>query len=383
MPVYSWNTDRTQILKISKTIEYEEDSFKVIAKDLENEFKGSVFESTPIKVILNPKEDSTKNKAIWYITSDSSLNEIYREDGFENYKSVEFITRAIPSNQLVQSIDFISDLFARKKVITNDECSMHSNIGFKTTRNLDLLKITILTKDDEELKTYGRENNEYTVSLLTSIKDASTINGEAIKIIQKNLNTFNNIDFSKFLNTANKKQAINFIKWVTPKTGYDPVLEFRIIGGSNYLPGKKSNIIKSIQRFFGIVAIAGDPELYKQDYLRKLFLLYKDSKTNETDNDKPNKIKTVLNKLNELIRKQTLSDTELSVFTYTIRTMLDSLKLPINFSEFKTVSPTIKEIYSKPQLVSALIKVREDIETESFLAKFNKLFPKLDGLIHP
>lgn len=375
---YEWNSDKTALLNKIQTVESEEECFNYIANDLEQQFKGSLFEGSGTKVLLEPKEGSTRDKTKWYVTSDESLPEIRRNKGFENYKAVELLTRAISFDQLEPALEFINKLFAKISVITTDNCSMHANIGFKTDRRLDLLKVTILTDDKKELQIYNRSDNRFARSQLVSIKEDSKINSVTLKDIQKEISTFENIDFSKYLKTDEKYRSLNFIKWLTTKEGYEPVLEFRIIGGKNYIPGKKIEILNSLRRYFGIVSISGDSELYKKEYLRKLFQISQE--TNEINKSSDDKVKFAeyLSKLKDLISKDGFSteksSRDIALFKFYINRILEESSTPLIFSEYRPMIPIIKEIYKKPELVEILSTIKDSIENTTLLKKFNGLF---------
>ncbi len=375
---YEWNSDKTALLNKIQTVESEEECFNYIANDLEQQFKGSLFEGSGTKVLLEPKEGSTRDKTKWYVTSDESLPEIRRNKGFENYKAVELLTRAISFDQLEPALEFINKLFAKISVITTDNCSMHANIGFKTDRKLDLLKVTILTDDKKELQIYNRSDNRFARSQLVSIKEDSKINSVTLKDIQKEISTFENIDFSKYLKTDEKYRSLNFIKWLTTKEGYEPVLEFRIIGGKNYIPGKKIEILNSLRRYFGIVSISGDSELYKKEYLRKLFQISQE--TNEINKSSDDKVKFAeyLSKLKDLISKDGFSteksSRDIALFKFYINRILEESSTPLIFSEYRPMIPIIKEIYKKPELVEILSTIKDSIENTTLLKKFNGLF---------
>lgn len=383
-PGYSWNTDKTKILISS--VNDEEKSFLWIVSDLKRQFKGTLFNNNKVTYIEKPKSSNTTDKSIWYVTSDSSLREIYREKGLENYKGVEIITRAIPFSQLREGLEFISNLFTQLKIITNDDTSLHANIGFKTKRGVDLLKVVVLTNDERELIQYNRQGNTYTLSQLGMLRRNSEVNSNALQVLIQQSKAFDKYSELNLPSPISyeKYNAINFKKWLYPKEGYDPVLEFRIIGGKNYLPNYFQDVLSSLKRYFAVVAVSGDSEIYQKDYLHKLGMLSLQAKDEEKKNTVSQERKTIvqetLDNIKSLIKNSEVDPDDLGYFKTLIYTLLSNVFLPLKFSEFNSLfNPVLKELYSKPYWVEQLRLIRDVYEKRNrpFFEKFKKIFFKL------
>lgn len=361
---YSWNSDRTEILRIGKIQDSEKFKFEYIKNDIETKFKGSMFDGDRIEIALEKEDDARLEGSAWNITEDTSLVE-----KFPANTAVEIVSRRIPFNQLKPAIQFMSSLFEKFDIKTTEKTGLHLNIGFNSAKELDLLKVVVLTADDYELKLFNRANNSYCKSQIEKLVESrrrSYINEKAASTLQAQISRF-------FVDTQEKYSAINFRKWVTPFPGLKPVLEFRIMGGKDYLKDI-STLIHRTNRFFYIVSVAGNPELYKEEYVLRLNRLEKKSQD-------ANYIKYIEDS-NKLDLKRAFSDLYSTLKAFNDRKdtlegyiennlhnqIMGLIGIPIKKVDFplfkQSISPVIKEINKNQQLKDFIKQMRKDLKVE-------------------
>jgi len=344
------------------------DELEDIAADLLKQFKDSIFASDRVELHLTKEKDAEFNGAVWNITEDMSLT-----DNFPNHIAVEIVSRRIPFTQLGKAIQFMSALFARLGVKTTGKTGLHLNIGFNSPTDIDLLKIVVLTADDYELKLFNRANNQYCRSQIQNLvenKRVSVTNERSIKILWEQIKAFNK-DKTFPVNTNSKYVAVNFKKWVQPFPGLKPVLEFRIMGGKDYLKDA-AKIIHRSNRFFYIMAVAGNSELYKREYITRLLRISEKSqgKYDKEDNEYWN-VEALENSFNNLFSRVKLwNEKDVELNQYNLEdfrdNILEIIKMPVErvpFKLFKTlINPAIKEILKNKQLKDSLEKIKAEIK---------------------
>lgn len=220
------------------------------------------------------------------VTSDQS---IHGTD--ENSKGVELITNVY--NDLDKFLNDLKNAFSLidDHGYTNHSTGLHINIGtWDSETQIDLLKFMLIIGNDRILIDFDREVNayaEYTIPrIIKFLRDKDLSQQEYKKSIQ--------IVNNYILSNADKREFINFEK--LKNQGY---IEIRAMGGEDYqLKFKKvENYIRFITR---ALDIASDPNMYREDYLKKL---YKVAKPNITAREsKINKFIDYINSIGAVSR---------------------------------------------------------------------------------
>ncbi len=367
-----------------------------IKKDLTKQFKNSPFDGDPIKVDLSKETDAKLNGTAWNVTTDGSLT-----DRFKGFEPVEIVSRRISFHELESALKFMSDLFKKLDIKTTSKTGLHLNVGFTKTKDVDLLKVVLLTDDLRELQLFNRADNAFCeshIKRLTETDRLSSTNQRATAILFDQLKEFQSFDFSSLVDTSEKYKAINFKKWVNPFEDLKPVIENRIMGGRDYLD-PISIIINRSKRFFYIVSVAGNPELYKRQYislLEKLKNLSNENPGVKYENEREERetlayIKYEFSNLNKLITNWK-TQPDLKEFRKQILTIINiksakfdkKLTKITSFKSFiRDILPTINAIYKIPELVNELNQIKKEFiekqETKK-LSIFNILFFKLNQL---
>jgi len=146
-------------------------------------------------------------------------------------------------------------------IYTNSSTGLHVNIGTFDFDEIDVLKLLLFLGEKHVLKTFGRDNNQYTQPLIKELLDM-IINNPRLEIssptFEKKMKALN-----EFLLSRSKNFSFNVEKLV--KHGY---LEFRIIGGD--YTDRLDEVKNTINRYIHVVNIAADPNAYKNQYVKKL-----------------------------------------------------------------------------------------------------------------
>lgn len=360
----AFSSDNNYIVKEVQT----DRSLDSIATDLAKQFSNSMFASDKIKVNLSLEEDVEFNGAVWNITEDDSLI-----DYFPTHIPVEIVSRRIPFSQLANAIKFMSSLFARLDIKTTARTGLHLNIGFNSTIAVDLLKLVVLTSDDYELKLFDRADNKYCRSQLKALTENDRIsitNERSMRLLWEQLKLFREKNNFPVVDTTSKYVAINFRKWVNPFPKLKPVLEFRIMGGTDYLKDVEKIIHRS-NRFFYIMAVSANSELYKKEYINRIIRISGSMATrNKEDEDYWNleSLENLFISLHSRVKMWNKNKDELygNNIEYFRDTVMEIIKSPvdrINFNLFKNViNPTVKDIYKNDQLRTILDKMKTDIK---------------------
>jgi len=236
--------------------------------------------ASQIKTTLNTKvkifdvtHQHSKKLDIWYIEPDESLQTQDSKD-----VALEVVTTPMPPREAVQVLKSFYQLAKSNNFYTGKQYSTGLHINVSIPKTLDVLKLALFLGDEYLLKLFDREDIKYVWSLKKEVED-NLISGDDFvetntkKKGKKILATQNAIDLEKLKAIANKISddhyaSINFSgKYVS----------FRHAGG-DYL-NDYDNVLNVVGRFVRAMIIASDPELYKNEYMKKLSLLVSKTQT--------------------------------------------------------------------------------------------------------
>lgn len=206
----------------------------------------------------------------WIIEPDSSITVDDSEDG-----GLEFISPALEINtaieQMKQVLDFIKD-----HGYTNSSTGLHINISVPDydIEKLDYVKLAVFLGDKYVLEQFDRLSNFYCKSAYDKIGGKiASLQGDQLKAVFAKMREGLTLAASKLIHTGytDKYTSIN------TKDGY---IEFRSPGGE-YSNRSVQELVNTALRMALSLRIATDPEMYKQDYEKRLYKLLTD--TSEPD----------------------------------------------------------------------------------------------------
>ena len=183
---------------------------------------------------------------------------------------LEFVSPPLPIAELLSDLDKVKTWADENGCYTGsrNKTGLHINVsvdGWSGIENLDYVKLAILLGDDYVLKQFKRQSNSYCKGALGIVKDAiKSRPGDAKKLLAQ-MKQHMNTAASKLIHSGitNKFTSIN------TKDGY---VEFRSPGG-DWLDTYYDQIEPTLLRFVVALDAAVKPDLYKQEYQKKLYKL--------------------------------------------------------------------------------------------------------------
>ena len=205
----------------------------------------------------------------WIIEPDSSIEVDESEDG-----GLEFISPALEINTAIEQMKKVLD-FIKGHGYTNSSTGLHINISVPdyNVDNLDYVKLAVFLGDKYVLEQFDRLSNYYCKSAYDKIGGKiASLQGDQLKAVFAKMREGLTLAASKLIHTGytDKYTSIN------TKDGY---IEFRSPGGE-YTTRPVEELVNTALRMALSLRIATDPEMYKQDYEKRLYKLL-------TDRDEP------------------------------------------------------------------------------------------------
>ena len=234
-----------------------QDSKELTVKELANSWKAVI--GAKVKYgggYHGLQRDATS----WILEPDGSIS------GKDN--GIELISPPMPLQQGLIALDTFFGWASEHGYYGNDSTGFHVGVSLPSElqANIDPLKVVMLLGDKYVLDLFDRGSNAYTKSSLDQVK-------ELLKSRRTNVKAE---DYAKVLrnNLAKTAQAIvnrmgdNKYVSVHLKSNY---IEFRSAGG-NFLE-HIDDIKNTVLRYVQVMAIAADPQAYREEYAKKLYKL--------------------------------------------------------------------------------------------------------------
>ena len=209
------------------------------------------------------------------VETDSSLSDPNDpEDG-----GLEFISPPLPIDEMLSDFDKVVKWAARNDCYTNSTTGLHMNVSVPNFSNdkLDYVKLAIFLGDEYVLDQFGRAGNSYCQSAMENIRKIARTQPDKVKTMLQQMQGNLSAMASKIVHTGttNKYTSIN------TQDGY---IEFRSPGGDwlgEYAadPGKIQN---TLLRFTVALDVAMKPELYRKEYMKKLYKTLSLGESNDT-----------------------------------------------------------------------------------------------------
>jgi hypothetical protein len=206
---------------------------------------------------------STKNLE-YIVEPDSSIDVDDSDDA-----GLEFVSPPLPLNDLLSDLDKVKKWANRTGCYTNDSTGLHINVsvpGFDISK-LDYVKLALLLGDEHVLEVFGRSGNTYCKSAIGKVKDRVKKNPDTAEHLLNQMRDHMDQLATKAIHSGvtDKYTSIN------TKTGY---IEFRSPGGDWLAKlNEGDEIQQTLLRFVVAMDAAMKPELYREEYLKKLYKL--------------------------------------------------------------------------------------------------------------
>jgi hypothetical protein len=204
---------------------------------------------------------STKNLQ-YIVEPDSSIDVDDSDDA-----GLEFVSPPLPLNDLLSDLEKVKKWANRMGCYTNDSTGLHINVsvpGFDNQR-LDYVKLALLLGDEHILEVFGRMGNTYCKSAMEVVKKRVQNNPDAAENLLNQMRGHLDQMATKAVHSGSTDKYTS----INTKSGY---VEFRSPGGDwlNKL-SEGEEIQHSLLRFVVALDAAVKPELYREEYLKKLY----------------------------------------------------------------------------------------------------------------
>ena len=190
---------------------------------------------------------------------------------------LEFVSPPLPIDDILSDLNKVKQWAKQYGCYTNDSTGLHINISVPdySRDKLDFVKLALLMGDEYVLDLFDRSGNTYTKSAMKLVRDQVRQKpDEAKKLLDKMKENLGSLA-SKAIHSGitEKRTSIN------TKDGH---IEFRSPGG-DWLDQNFDQIENTLLRFTVAMSAALNPEMYREEYLKKLYkLLTQDQKGDDT-----------------------------------------------------------------------------------------------------
>jgi hypothetical protein len=206
--------------------------------------------------------------------STKSLHYIVEPDGSldpddSNDAGLEFVSPPLPIEELLSDLNKVKAWADKTGCYTNASTGLHINVsvpGWDGDMNkLDYVKLAVLLGDEFVLDSFGRAGNTYAKSAMGKIRSIIKQNpAKAQELLQRM-----KLGMDQLASKAIHSGVTEKYTSINTKNGY---IEFRSPGG-DWLNDNFAEIENTLRRFTVALSAAVDPEMYRQEYLKKLYKL--------------------------------------------------------------------------------------------------------------
>jgi len=184
-----------------------------------------------------------------------------------NDQGLEFVSPPLPIDEILSDLNKVKAWAKEYGCYTNDSTGLHINISVPnySRENLDFVKLALLMGDKYVLDAFGRSGNTYAKSALDIVKRHVRDNPEGAAALLDKMK--GNLD-----QLATKAIHSGITSKYTSINTKDGHIEFRSPGG-DWLDQNFDQIENTLLRFTVAMSAALNPEMYRQEYLTKLYKL--------------------------------------------------------------------------------------------------------------
>jgi hypothetical protein len=214
------------------------------------------------------------------IEPDGSLSPDSSEDG-----GLEIISPPMPIAQAMEKLNQVISWAQARGCYTNSSTGLHMGVSLPgqrsfaeaegddiesataTEKPIDFMKLAVFLGDQYVLKEFGRSANSYCRSALEKLKEKRWSPTQIATAMEKMRGNLINLAYKDLADRSPGRDSINM---------KDNYVEFRGAGG-DYL-SRESNegmdfLENTLLRYVQALAIAGDPNAYRDEYAKKLYKL--------------------------------------------------------------------------------------------------------------
>jgi hypothetical protein len=235
-------------------------------EDVANEFQDAIGRDVKASSSYHSgRVERPSTKSLHYIVEpDGSL-----DPNDNNDQGLEFVSPPLPIEELLSDLNKVKAWADRTGCYTNDSTGLHINVsvpGWDGDMNkLDYVKLAVLLGDEYVLDSFGRAGNTYAKSAMGKIRSIVKQNpAKAEELLQRMKSGMDQLA-SKAIHSGVTEKYTS----INTKTGY---IEFRSPGG-DWLNNNFAEIENTLRRFTVALSAAVDPEMYRKEYLKKLYKL--------------------------------------------------------------------------------------------------------------
>ena len=205
----------------------------------------------------------TREAGKYVVEPDGSLEPDDANDG-----GLEFVSPPLPLDEMLSDLDKVAKWASRIGGYTNDSTGLHMNVSvpnFDQDR-LDYVKLAIFLGDEYVLDQFGRAGNTYCKSAMAQIQQIAKTNPDKVQTMLRQMQGNLSAMASKIVHTGQTSKYTS----INTKTGY---IEFRSPGGDwlGEYAADAGKLKNTLLRFVVALDVAMKPELYRQEYMKKLY----------------------------------------------------------------------------------------------------------------
>jgi hypothetical protein len=223
------------------------------------------------------------------IEPDGSLSPDNSEDG-----GLEIISPPMPIAKAMQKLQAVIDWAQARGCYTNSSTGLHMGVSLPgqrsfaeadgdvetasaTEKPIDFMKLALFLGDQYVLKDFGRSANNYCRSSLEKLKEKRWSPTQIATAMEKMRGNLINLAYKDLADRSPGRDSINM---------KDNYVEFRGAGG-DYLSRESDEgttfLENTLLRYVQALAIAGDPNAYRDEYAKKLYKLISPEGDNTLD----------------------------------------------------------------------------------------------------
>lgn len=211
-----------------------------------------------------------RDRNSYIIEPDSSLSPDNSDD-----MGLEFVSPPMPVDQMLSDLRKVRSWAKEKGCYTNDSTGLHMNVSVPdfSRQKCDYVKLALLLGDEYVSSQFGRLGNTYAKSAMDKIRSRVRLAPQNIPDLLEKMR-------SGLSDTAMKVVHSGATDKYTSINMHDGYVEFRSPGG-DWLDADLSKLENTLLRFVVALDAACDPQKYRKEYLKKLYLLFKPQTNND------------------------------------------------------------------------------------------------------
>ena len=233
---------------------------------------------------------TTRKPGQFIIEPDSSLSPDNSEDA-----GLEIISPPMPIPEAMEKLNQVIEWAQAKGCYTNTSTGLHMGVSLPGQKSfaeaegdevesapvaekpIDFMKLALFLGDQHVLKEFGRQANHYCSSSLKKMKEKKWSPQQIATAMEKMRGNLINLAYKDLADRSPGRDSINM---------KDNYVEFRGAGG-DYLSKESDQgmdfLENTLLRYVQALAIAGDPNAYRQEYAKKLYKLISPEGDNTLD----------------------------------------------------------------------------------------------------